>query len=89
MGCKELCTKQSFEEYVQRGTTSSMPLALTDPRWNELQSSYGDTTDVVAWLTGGYATGLPAERLGDLVNEVQHQGGTCTAMYAVAPHSSN
>jgi hypothetical protein len=63
-----------------------MPLALTDPRWSELRSSYGDTEDVVAWLTEAYSDGMSDERLGDLVNEVQHQGGTCTAMYAVAPH---
>lgn len=63
-----------------------MPLALTDPRWKELRSSYGGTEDVVAWLTEAYADGLSSERLGDLINEVQHQGGTCTAMYAVASH---
>ena len=64
-----------------------MPLALIDPRWNELQGSYGDTTDVVAWLAEAQQeAGLSDKRLGDLINEVQHQGGTSTAMYAVAPH---
>jgi len=63
-----------------------MPLALTDPRWNELRSSYGDTADVVAWLTEAQEYGLSDERLGDLINEVQHQGGTSTAMYAAATH---
>lgn len=64
-----------------------MPLALTDSRWNELQSSYGDTADVVAWLTIAYHEGgLTDERLGEIVNEVQHQGGTSTAMYGVALH---
>ena len=64
-----------------------MPLALTDPRWNELRSSYGDTADVVAWLTEAQQEGgLSQERLGDLINEVQHQGDTSTAMYAVATH---
>src|SRR5438034_11385896 len=64
-----------------------MPLALDDPRWSELRSSYGDTADVVAWLTEAQQKGgLTDERLGDLINEVQHQGGTSTAMYAVAPH---
>src|SRR6516164_2425402 len=64
-----------------------MPLPLTDPRWNELRSSYDGTEDVVAWLTEAYDEGgLSSERLGDLINEVQHQGGTSTAMYAVAAH---
>ncbi len=64
-----------------------MPLAPNDPRWNELRSSYGDTTDVVAWLTEAQQEGgLSDERLGDLINEVEHQGGTSTAMYAVATH---
>lgn len=64
-----------------------MPLSLTDPRWSELRSSYGDTTRVVAWLTDAYETGsLSDERLGDLINEVQHQGDSSTAMYAVATH---
>ncbi len=63
-----------------------MPLALTDPRWNELRSSYGDTSDIVAWLTEAQQNGLTDDRLGELINEVQHQGGTSTAMYAVATH---
>lgn len=64
-----------------------MPLSLTDPRWSELQSSYGDTADVVAWLTHAQQeSDLSDERIGDLINEVQHQGGTSTAMYAVATH---
>lgn len=65
----------------------AMPLPLTDPRWSELHSSYNGTEDVVAWLTEAYAQeGLSDERLGDLINEVQHQGDTSTAMYAVATH---
>jgi L-rhamnose mutarotase len=64
-----------------------MPLALSDPRWNELRSSYGDTDDVIDWLTEAQEKGgLSRERLGDLINEVQHQGDTSTAMYAVATH---
>lgn len=63
-----------------------MPLALTNPRWNELRSSYGDTGDIVAWLTEAYEHGFSDEREGDLINEVQHQRGTSTAMYAVATH---
>ena len=64
-----------------------MPLPLSDPRWRELHTSYNGTEDVVAWLTEAYAQGgLSSERLGDIINEVQHQGGTCSAMYAVATH---
>jgi hypothetical protein len=63
-----------------------MPLPLSDPRWGELQSSYNGTDNVVAWLTEAYDQGLSSERLGDLINEVQHQGDTSTAMYAVATH---
>lgn len=63
-----------------------MPLALTDPRWNKLRSSYGSTEDVVVLLTQAQVRGLSEEQLGDLVNEVQHQGDTSTAMYAVASH---
>lgn len=64
-----------------------MPLPLTDPRWSELHSAYNRTEDVVAWLAEAYAQGgLSDERLGDLINEVQHQGDTSTAMYPVATH---
>jgi hypothetical protein len=64
-----------------------MPLPLTDPRWSELRSSYGGTKRVVNWLTEAYRTGgLSNERLGDLINEVQHQGRTSSAMYAVVVH---
>ena len=64
-----------------------MPLPLTDPRWNELESSYNGTEDVVLWLKEAYEQGgLSSGRLGDLINEIQHQGDTSDAMYAVAPH---
>src|SRR5512145_680274 len=64
-----------------------MPLPLTDPRWSELRSSYNDTEDVIRWLKEAYSQNrLSSKRLGDLINEVQHQGGTSTAMYAVATH---
>ncbi len=63
-----------------------MPLSLTDPRWSDLQGSYGGTQNVVAWLSEAQQGGLSSERLGDLINEVQHQGDTSTAMYAVATH---
>lgn len=29
---------------------------------------------------------ITEERIGELINEVQHQGGTSSAMYAVVPH---
>jgi hypothetical protein len=52
-----------------------------------LRSSYDGTEDVVTWLTEAYEQGgFSGERLGDLINEVQHQGGTSPAMYAVATH---
>jgi hypothetical protein len=42
---------------------------------------------VLAWLKEAQdAGGLSDERLGDLINEVQHQGDTTTAMYAVSAH---
>lgn len=64
-----------------------MSLSLTDPRWRELRSSYNGTGNVVMWLAEAHDTGgLSDERLGQIINEVQHQGGTSTAMYAVAAH---
>jgi hypothetical protein len=64
-----------------------MPLDLDDPRWNDLEGSYGDTAKVVSWLREIYETRSPTDDLiGNLVNEVQHQGSTSTAMYAVAVH---
>lgn len=64
-----------------------MPLPLSDSRWSELHSSYNGTNDVVAWLIEAYERGgLSEQRLGEIINEVQHQGGTSTAMYAVATH---
>ncbi|MCC6358025.1 MAG: hypothetical protein IT450_04725 [Phycisphaerales bacterium] len=64
-----------------------MPMSLTDPRWRELRGSYGGVDDILTWLAEAYQVGRLSEtRLSDLVNEVQHQGGTSTAMYAVAVH---
>ncbi len=64
-----------------------MPLSLTDSRWSELRSSYGSTDDTVAWLAEAQqAGGLSDERLGDIINEVQHQGDASTAMYAVVSY---
>jgi hypothetical protein len=64
-----------------------MPLDLNDPRWRELQASYGNTDNVVAWLSEAIeAQSLSGERLGDLINEVAHQGDASPALYAVVPH---
>jgi hypothetical protein len=64
-----------------------MPLALDDPRWNALTTPYGLTgDDVREWLRTAYAGGMNSELLGNIINEVQHQGDTSQAMYAVAPH---
>jgi hypothetical protein len=63
-----------------------MPLALSDSRWKDLNGSYGGTDDIVSWLGEAYTQGLSSDRLGELINEVQHQGDTSTAMYAVATH---
>ena len=43
-------------------------------------------TDVVSWLATAYLSGMNDELLGDIINDVQHQGDTSEAMYAVAPH---
>jgi hypothetical protein len=63
-----------------------MPLALTDPRWSSLKGSYGGVADVLKWLDEAYASGMTSDLLGDLINEVQHQGDSSSAMYALAPH---
>jgi hypothetical protein len=64
-----------------------MPLALNDPRWSELKGSYGNCSKVIAWLADAYQRpGFTDEGLGNLINEVQHQGDTSTAAHAVAPH---
>ena len=63
-----------------------MPMDLSDPRWAELDGSYGGTKDVLAGLKKAYIQGVDEKSLGDLINEVQHQGDTSTAMFAVAPH---
>ncbi len=44
------------------------------------------TADVVAWLKEAYTFGITEELIGDLINEVQHQGATSSAMYPVALH---
>jgi len=64
-----------------------MPLALDDNRWNTLETAYKlPATDVVEWLAVAYRTGMNEDLLGDIINDVQHQGDTSETMYAVAPH---
>lgn len=43
-------------------------------------------TDVVEWLGTAYRSGMTDELLGDIVNDVQHQGDTSEAMYPTASH---
>ena len=64
-----------------------MPLPLDDPRWSELTTAYRmPSGDVLDWLREAYAEGMTSESLGDLINEVQHQGDSSQAMYALVPH---
>lgn len=64
-----------------------MTLCLDDSRWSTLTTAYGGGCDeLLSWLRHAYAEGMTDERLGDIINEVQHQGDTSEAMYAVAPH---
>lgn len=64
-----------------------MPVALDDPRWSDLRTAYNQTCkELISWLSIAYEENLTDELLGDIINEVQHQGDTSTAMYAVAPH---
>ena len=64
-----------------------MTLALDNSRWSTLTTAYGGGCDeLLGWLRHAYAEGMTDERLGDIINEVQHQGDTSEAMYAVAPH---
>ena len=63
-----------------------MPLPLDDPNWQKLSTCYGGTAKVTRWLAKAYEEGVTDELLGDLINEIQHQGDPSNAMYAVAPH---
>lgn len=64
-----------------------MPLPLDDARWKTLQTAYHlPCDDVVVWLSTAYRSGMTDEMLGDIINDIQHQGDTSEAMYAVAPH---
>ncbi|HSJ04780.1 MAG TPA: hypothetical protein VK956_20075 [Verrucomicrobium sp.] len=64
-----------------------MPLDLKNLLWQNLTTAYElPCDDVISWLGEAYSVGLTSELLGDIINEVQHQGDTSDAMYAVAPH---
>ena len=64
-----------------------MLIALDDPRWNDLQTAYHQPCDgLLTWLQRAYNGELNSDLLGDIINEIQHQGDTSTSMYAVAPH---
>ena len=64
-----------------------MPLPLDDNRWLTLKTAYNmPATDVVEWLGTAYRTGMTDELLGDIINDVQHQGDTSEAMYPTASH---
>lgn len=64
-----------------------MPLPLDDNRWKSLKTAYKmPATDVVAWLATAYRSGMTDELLGDIINDVQHQGDTSEAMYPTACH---
>ena len=65
-----------------------MPLPLNDDRWKTLWTAYKspDCDELIEWLSAAYKSGMSDELLGDIINEIQHQGDTSQAMYAVAPH---
>ena len=64
-----------------------MSLPLDDNCWLKLKTAYKlPATDVVEWLGTAYRSGMTDELLGDIINDVQHQGDTSEAMYAVLPH---
>ncbi len=65
----------------------SMTIPLDDSRWDNLETAYHCPCDeLLAWLSSAYKGALTSELLGDIINEIQHQGDTSTSMYAVAPH---
>lgn len=64
-----------------------MTLPLDDNRWYTLKTAYNrPATDVAEWLGTAYRTGMTDELLGDIINDVQHQGDTSEAMYPTASH---
>jgi hypothetical protein len=64
-----------------------MPLPLEDSRWLTLKTAYrGGCDELVVWLQKAYDDGMTKSVLGDIINEIAHQGDTSEAMYAVVPH---
>jgi hypothetical protein len=64
-----------------------MPLPLDDNRWLTLKTAYQmPAIDVAEWLGTAYRSGMTDELLSDIINDVQHQGDTSEAMYAIPPH---
>ena len=61
-------------------------LSLTDPKWSELQSTYGDGTRVAELLSHA-ESGVPFDRwYHDLFQELCHQYTVSEAAYAALPH---
>jgi hypothetical protein len=61
-------------------------LSLTDPKWSELQSTYGDGTRVAELLSHA-ASGAHFDRwYDDLFQELCHQYTVSEAAYAALPH---
>ena len=63
-----------------------MPLDLDDPRWANLATSYRRIRPTLEALKRAYASGMTDADLGEILNEVNHQGDITEALYAVAPH---
>ncbi len=64
-----------------------MPLSLDNNRWHTLKTAYKmPATEVAEWLATAYRSGMTDELLGEIINDVQHQGDTSEAMYATASH---
>ena len=67
---------------------SDIPVVpLDDDRWDDVETAYGTSCDELrGWLAEAYAGALSDALLGDVVNEVAHQGDHSEAIYAVVPH---
>lgn len=64
-----------------------MPIPFDDLRWDTLTTAYDLPCDeILDWLHTAYSGDLTSDLFGDMINEIQHQGDTSSAMYAVAPH---
>jgi len=62
-------------------------IPLDDARWDDLKTAYHrHCGELLEWLHVAYNGNLTNDLLGDVINEIQHQGDTSTSMYAVAPH---